>query len=359
MENLKMKKPKILIVDDRKENIISIEAILQNIEAEFIRAYSGNETLKLALDNDIALILIDVQMPGMDGFETVNLMKQVQKTKHIPVIFVSAIYSDEIYKIKGVEVGGIDFITKPIIPSILEGKVNIFLDIYKQRKDLEREIELRKIAEKEVLAHKERLILMNSILRHDITNNLAVLKSAFRIFKRTKNLEIINEAEFYIAKSVNLINRMAIFGQYLDSPRELSTFDIKQILSPIIEAKSSLEFNVKGNSKVLADETINSVFDNIIRNAIIHGKTKRIDITIINKGQICEIHISDYGIGMPDEIIDKIFEEAFIYGKSGNTGIGLHIVKTAMENFGGYAYIKKHEPNGITFVLEFLVPGNK
>ena len=116
-----MEKPKILIVDDRIENIVAIEKTLENINAELIRAHSGNEALKLTLDHDIALVLLDVQMPGMDGFETVELMKQVQKTKYIPVIFISAIYLEEIYKTKGVEVGGVDYICKPIIPSVLIG----------------------------------------------------------------------------------------------------------------------------------------------------------------------------------------------------------------------------------------------
>ncbi|MCK5052141.1 MAG: response regulator [Candidatus Cloacimonetes bacterium] len=349
-----MEKPKILIVDDRIENIVAIEKTLENINAELIRAHSGNEALKLTLDHDIALVLLDVQMPGMDGFETVELMKQVQKTKYIPVIFISAIYLEEIYKTKGVEVGGVDYICKPIIPSVLIGKVKVFLDIYNQRKDLEREIEMRKIAEKKVITHKERLLLINSILRHDITNNLAVIKSAFRMFSKTHDVKIIEDASDYINKSVNLIRRMSIFGEYMDTPGKLKVFGLKKILQPIIEENISIEINMKGNGNILADETIDSVFDNLIKNAIIHGKTERIDINITNRGKICEVRISDYGIGIPEDVIEKIFDENYIYGRTGHTGIGLHIVKTAMENFGGNVYIENNEPKGTTFVLEFI-----
>ncbi|MBT4332496.1 MAG: response regulator [Candidatus Cloacimonetes bacterium] len=132
-----MNKPKILIVDDRIENLVSLETLLSDINADIIRANSGNEALQYSLEHEFALVLIDVQMPDMDGFETVKLMRHVEKTKYVPVIFVSAIYSDDFYKIKGVESGAVDFITKPIIPEILLGKVTIFLELYAQKKKLE------------------------------------------------------------------------------------------------------------------------------------------------------------------------------------------------------------------------------
>ena len=120
-----MEKPKILIVDDKLANLIALETLLQNIDVSCIRAFSGNEALQLTLEHNFALILIDVQ-----------LLRNVEKTKYIPVIFVSAIYSDDFYKIKGVESGAVDFITKPITPEILIGKVEIFLELYQQKAKL-------------------------------------------------------------------------------------------------------------------------------------------------------------------------------------------------------------------------------
>jgi len=135
-----MNKPKILIVDDKLANLIALETLLQNIDVDCIRALSGNEALQLTLEHEFALALIDVQMPDMDGFETVELMRNVAITKYLPVIFVSAIYSDDFYKIKGVEAGAVDFITKPIIPKVLLGKVKIFLELYSQKLQLEKTV---------------------------------------------------------------------------------------------------------------------------------------------------------------------------------------------------------------------------
>lgn len=140
-----MNKPKILIVDDRLENLVALEILLSDINADVIRANSGNEALQLSLEHQFALVLMDVQMPDMDGFETVKLMRHVEKTKYVPVIFVSAIYSDDFYKIKGVESGAVDFITKPIITEILLGKVTIFMELYEQKEKLENTVsELQK-----------------------------------------------------------------------------------------------------------------------------------------------------------------------------------------------------------------------
>ncbi len=148
-------KPKVLIVDDRPENLLALERLLAGVGANFVRAESGNQALAKTLENDFALALVDVQMPDMDGFETVELMRQQEKTRYLPVIFVSAIYNEEAHVIKGVETGAVDFIVKPIVPQILIGKVKIFLELYNQKKELEqlardrekRELTFRHLAE--------------------------------------------------------------------------------------------------------------------------------------------------------------------------------------------------------------------
>jgi DNA-binding response OmpR family regulator len=138
-------KPKILIVDDLETNLFALEILLEDMDVEIIQALSGNDALAATLEHDFALALIDVQMPEMDGFETVSIMRSTKKTELLPVIFISAIYQDDFYKVKGIESGAVDFLVKPINPIILKGKVNIFLNLYKQRRDLETALENVKI----------------------------------------------------------------------------------------------------------------------------------------------------------------------------------------------------------------------
>ena len=132
---------KILLVDDKEENLIALERSLDGMDVQAYRALSGNEGLALTLENDFALALVDVQMPEMDGFEMVSLLHGNSRTRHLPVIFVSAIYSDEFYQVKGIESGAADFMVKPLNVKILRGKVSVFLDLYKQRKALEKALD--------------------------------------------------------------------------------------------------------------------------------------------------------------------------------------------------------------------------
>lgn len=146
-----MERNKILIVDDRDENLHSLEVLLKEIDADIVRAKSGNEALQKMLERDFALILMDVQMPGMDGFETVKIMRQDQNLSSTPVIFLSAIYKEEKYLMEGIASGAVDFIVKPIQSEILLGKVRIFLNLYERKRRLE---ESNKEYEREVLINK-------------------------------------------------------------------------------------------------------------------------------------------------------------------------------------------------------------
>ena len=122
-------RPKILLVDDREENLFALEALLDDSGGEIYRATSGNEALAIMLKHHMALVLLDVQMPGMDGFEVAELMRGNARTREIPIIFVTAINKDQKHVFRGYESGGVDYLFKPIDPLILTSKVSIFLDL--------------------------------------------------------------------------------------------------------------------------------------------------------------------------------------------------------------------------------------
>jgi two-component system cell cycle response regulator len=128
---------KILVVDDRPENLLAIEGVLERPDMTIITATSGNEALGLVLEHNFALILLDVQMPGMDGFEVAELMRGSEKTRHIPIIFVTAISKQDTHVFTGYEKGAVDYLFKPLDPLILRSKVNIFVEMFKQRKQLQ------------------------------------------------------------------------------------------------------------------------------------------------------------------------------------------------------------------------------
>lgn len=136
--NIEKERVNILLVDDRPENLIALEALLERPDARIIKAESGNKALGLMLEFDIALVLLDVQMPEMDGFEVAELMRKKEKTKEIPIIFITAINKEEKYVFQGYEKGAVDYLFKPIDADILRSKVNVFLELHRKKIELEK-----------------------------------------------------------------------------------------------------------------------------------------------------------------------------------------------------------------------------
>jgi len=132
-----MNKMNILLVDDRPENLLTLESLLDNPDFNIIRALSGAEALERMLDHEIALVLLDVHMPDMDGYETAELMRSNSRTRNIPIIFVTANHMERDHIFKGYDAGGVDYLLKPIAPVVLKCKVGIFLDLHRQKKELE------------------------------------------------------------------------------------------------------------------------------------------------------------------------------------------------------------------------------
>ncbi len=217
---------------------------------------------------------------------------------------------------------------------------------------LARNISKRKKAEEEIKDLTETIRILNKILRHDILNDLTLLLNIVDSCnggdeKMKKNIFAT------INKSASLIERMRELEQAVTSGKSLRQCTVLEIVGCVIRNYPQIEFRVKGDCTVLADEALNSVIDNIVRNAIVHGKTKRIDITLKENKEYCKIKIADYGIGIPDNIKKRIYDEGFSYGEVRSSGIGLFIAKKVVERYGGEISVDDNKPNGAVFVLKF------
>nr|CRH05554.1 putative response regulator receiver domain modulated histidine kinase [Candidatus Magnetococcus massalia] len=139
VDPLELERPRILIVDDRPENLLTFEETLRDLDADLVSVRSGNEALSMLLEGSFALVLLDAHLPDLSGFEVLNLMSKVQRTKSIPIIFVSAVHKDESHIFKGYYLGAVDYLLKPFEPAILRSKVSVFLDLDRQEKQIERQ----------------------------------------------------------------------------------------------------------------------------------------------------------------------------------------------------------------------------
>lgn len=153
----------ILIVDDRTENLLVLESLLENIDCNIIKATSGNEALSLMLYYEFALVLLDVQMPDMDGFETAEYIRMNSKTRYVPIIFVTAISKEQKCIFKGYEIGAVDYLFKPIEPIMLQSKVKVFLELYNQKKMIEEQARLLEMKVKELSELKEANFKLESL----------------------------------------------------------------------------------------------------------------------------------------------------------------------------------------------------
>jgi DNA-binding response OmpR family regulator len=221
--------PKVLLVDDKLENLIALEGTLASLDIECIRALSGTEALQQVLRQQFALLIIDVQMPEMDGYQLVELLRQSEEHKGLPVIFISAIYFDDYYKIKGFEVGAIDFIAKPFVPEILVSKVRNFLELHTYKMGL--------------ISKNTELIQLNQQLQEEIKNRQINQQLQEEIKNRKKfeaTLRISNEA---LKQSLEICKDRL---QYLYESEKYSQF-IKQAQNSIQAANKMLNSNKKNS----------------------------------------------------------------------------------------------------------------
>ena len=393
------KKPKILIVDDHVENLIALEVTLGEMDAELIRASSGNEALALTLDHEFALAIMDVQMPGMDGYEAVSLMRQDEATRHLPVIFLSAIYSSDYYKIKGIEVGAVDFITKPFPPEVLAGKVRIFLDLYRQQRALELEISARKRSELELEAHRDHL----SELVEEGIREKSKLEAQLQISRRLESIgtlaggvahdfnNLLMGIDGYVYLLRHAIHpegaqeQMEGISQCVESAarltRRLLAFARKE---PIAPEKLNLNHTISQMHKLLSrligedidllctpakqlypvkldPGQVDQILTNLCVNARdaiggvgqIHISTANRELSAdadINPGSYVEIAVTDTGCGMDEETQQRIFEPFFTSKEVGKgTGLGLSTVYGIVKQNHGTIRVESELGQGTTF----------
>lgn len=378
-----IEKPKILIVDDKLANLISLERLLEELDVTFVRALSGNDALKLSLHEEFALAIIDVQMPIMDGYETVELLRSAKRTRYLPIIFVSAIYSDEFYIRKGIDVGAVDFITKPIKSPLLIGKVRIFIDLYNQQVQLkellkEKEIttnELRIAKEKaEYATYSKSIFLAN--MSHEIRTPLNGIIGMSEILATTvlsqKQQEYLSSIKISGEDLLIIINDILDFSKIEAGHLQIekipfSLFSQVENVFKVLQLKAnekSINLNLeikKGVPDYIKSDPlrIKQILINLLNNAIKFTERGSVKMIISNtectNPEIClKFEVIDTGIGISESAKNNMFKE-FTQAdnsttrKHGGTGLGLTISKKLTELMGGHIGMESKLGIGSTF----------
>jgi len=386
-----MEKANILIVDDKPENLLALESILDNPQIQLYKATSGNEALALVLEYDFALILLDVQMPDIDGFETAELMRGNKKTKHIPIIFVTAINKDQKYVFKGYETGAVDYLFKPLDPEILKSKVEVFLNLYNQKKLIKKQsLELEhKVTELNAafleLQKKEKLLKQQAdelaainqdlkefayIVSHDLKAPLRAISSLVNWLAcdyedkiDEKGKEMIDLLLRRVKRMHDLIEGVLKYSRVGRIREEKVAIDLNPLVENIIEVidpPENIEVQVLCKlPTIVAEKTrVEQVFQNLISNAVkyMDKPVGKININCVENGDYWLFSIKDNGQGIEEKHFKKIFQIFQTLASRDeieSTGVGLSLVKKIVELYGGKVWVDSEVGKGSTFYFTF------
>jgi two-component system, sensor histidine kinase and response regulator len=353
----------ILIVDDRPENLLSLESIVEKANRNIIKANSGNEALRIALENEIALIMLDVQMPEIDGFEVARLLKDNSKTKDIAIIFVTAISKDEKFTMKGYEEGAVDYIHKPLDVNLVKAKVEVFEKLYRQK------LELRET--------NERLSNMNKqldefvyIVSHDLKAPLRGLRSLVTFIEdeignpTPEALELINMMKSRADRMQTMIDGILHYSRMANLKCDKEPIAVKDLIISIIDLivpPSHIQINIADNLPVFHAEKIklHEVFQNLIYNAIKYNDKEKgvVKITHLEFPDHFQFTVYDNGIGIKPEHFKNIFglfQTLVPKDKCESTGLGLTIVKKIVELQGGKVTVESEYGKGTSFTFSWM-----
>ncbi|HKP61272.1 MAG TPA: ATP-binding protein [Polyangiales bacterium] len=361
-------KPKVLLVDDVEANLVTLEALLDTLDCELIRASDGNQALKQLLKHQFAAMLLDVQMPGMDGFEVARYARANPATRDTPIIFLTAAHDTEESALRGYGSGAVDFLHKPINATVLRAKVCVFLELYVGRQKLVQEV----AAHEKTLAALERA---NSALRHFTDAASHDLKAPVRSVRGFLNAlhhevaaQLAPSARDYLERSLRAAERMdSLLDSLLSysrlqrsvaSQRVPCTGLIDQLKNELGEelSRSGAELEAATLPEVQGDpDRVYQLFQNLVTNALKFRRSEtvpHIRVTAESQAAQALFCVEDNGIGIEPTHQARIFQAFFrsdTQGKFKGSGLGLAICQQVVEQHRGRIWVESRVGEGSRF----------
>ncbi|MBK5356701.1 hybrid sensor histidine kinase/response regulator [Pseudomonas sp. TH41] len=380
---------KLLIVDDLPENLLALEALIKREDRVVYKALSADEALSLLLQHEFAMAILDVQMPGMNGFELAELMRGTEKTKNIPIVFVSAAGRELNYAFKGYESGAVDFLYKPLDIHAVKSKVNVFVDLYRQRKEMKLQVEALEQSRREQEAllkqlqstqqELEQAVRMRddfmSIVAHEVRTPLNGLILETQL--RKMHLARDNAAAFTLDKMHAMVDRderqikslIRLIEDMLDVSRirtgKLSIrpkrFDLSALVRGLLQnflpqidaAESSITLDAGQPVVGSWDEfRIEQVISNLLTNALRYGAKSPITVKVYSENGQARVEVRDLGIGIGEENQKRIFqqfERVTAKHAVAGLGLGLFISEQIVAAHGGSITVESRIGEGALF----------
>lgn len=337
---------KCLLVDDLEENLVALSALMRSDDVETLLARSGAEALDLLLSHDVALALLDVQMPDMNGFELAELMRGSERTRHVPIIFLTAGVRDQHRMFKGYESGAVDFLYKPIEPHILRNKADVFFQLYRQKQQLVRELHERT----ETLRLNE---MFAAVLGHDLRNPLGAILTGAHLIQRASTQDMVRDTAVRMLSSGKRMSRL--IDDLLDLTRarlaggialKRDTIDFGALLQRVVKEHEAAfperHVEVTQAGDVTGDwdgDRLGQVASNLIGNAFQHGapdRPVRVSLDGTDPDQVV-LSVENDGV-IPLDLQPHLFDPfrgGQRAGRNEGLGLGLYIVQQIVQAHGG------------------------
>lgn len=380
---------KLLIVDDLPENLLALEALIRREDRTVYKALSADEALSLLLQHEFAMAILDVQMPGMNGFELAELMRGTEKTKNIPIVFVSAAGRELNYAFKGYESGAVDFLHKPLDIHAVKSKVNVFVELYRQSKAMKQQVEALEQSRREQEAllkqlqstqlELEQAVRMRddfmSIVAHEVRTPLngLILETQLRkmhlardnasAFTLDKMHAMVDRDERQIKSLIRLIEDMLDVSRIRTGKLSIrpKRFDLSALVSGLLQnfaaqidaAESSVTLDAEQPVIGSWDEfRIEQVISNLLTNALRYGAKSPITVKVYSDNQQARVEVRDHGIGISEENQKRIFQQfervTAKHAVSG-LGLGLFISEQIVAAHGGSITVESRIGEGALF----------
>lgn len=377
-------KTKLLIVDDLPENLQALEKVIERDDRLIFKATSGDAALELLLEHEFALAILDVMMPNMNGFELAELMRGTEKTRHIPIVFVSASGKELNYAFRGYESGAVDFLHKPLDIAAVKSKVNVFVSLYQQRNIVKQQVEALEKSRQELRATQvelERALKMRddfmSLVGHELRTPLNTLhlesqlrqlrlsKGDMSAFTEEKLRLMIARDNRQIQSMIRLINDMNDVSRIQNGKLSIQPepTDLTHLLKGIVADLSQQAEAVGSNFELDAQADVTGTWDefrieqiiiNLLTNALRYGDAKTIAVTLTATAASAELKVRDHGLGIAPTEQARIFEK-FERGEtkkaSEGLGMGLYIARQLAEAHKGTLAVESTLGKGSTFTL--------
>jgi signal transduction histidine kinase len=380
---VQMEKVNILMVDDSPDKLLAMESVLASLGQNLVKVNSGEEALRILLRQDFALILLDVNMPGMDGFETAQHIRKRKSLENIPIIFVTALSTTDAEVFKGYQFGAVDYILTPIVPEILRTKVGVFVQLWKQRHELEAQAEALRLANSILEERAQQLGQANRELEsfcytiaHDLRAPLRAMEGLTSLLLDDCNEKLDPTAREYGERIRSAAARMDQMIQELLAYSRLSLMAMQAEPVPLAQVvadgltqvswdleRRKARVHVKESSRQAIGNfaILVQVMVNLVSNAIKFvpaDKTPEVTIHDEERGGFVRLWVEDNGIGIAEEHQDRIFRIfERLHGQEAypGTGIGLAIVQKAISRMNGRVGLESQPGSGTRFWFELPI----